>query len=201
MPQFSGGESKVAVAQMTNPTGKAFSYSATLYMGVNMVAMAAAQFDLGPGETGEIRFSVTMPQDPGVYPVYLDVWSGEILLGHYQATEDVKIVPPSGQPGDFEYTGISCSAPQKPDSTWHYLVFKATVTNVSAVSRTREIELWEYDDGRHDWGVRDRRTVALGPGQSYSYSFSGSTVARNCTVRMYLMDNVGDKSSTCTCYT
>jgi len=101
MPQFGPGSSKKAIVTMTNPTGSPFDYNATLYMGVNMVAMVNATFQLNAGESKQVELSpIVMPSEPGTYPVYIDVWSGGVLLGHYKAVEDVTIVsaplPPSG---------------------------------------------------------------------------------------------------------
>ena len=101
MPQFAPGEEKTAVVTMTNPTTAPFDYYMVLYMGVNMVAMGDAEFSLEAGESKDISMPVVMPPDPGVYPVYIDVWSGETLLGHYQATENVEIVSLGGALGTF----------------------------------------------------------------------------------------------------
>ena len=92
MPVFKPGEEKTAIVTMENPTGGAFDYNSTLYMGVNMVALVNAAFHLEAGESKEVEFSpVIMPLEVGTYPVYIDVWSGSVLLGHYKAVQDVFI--------------------------------------------------------------------------------------------------------------
>jgi hypothetical protein len=92
MPEFSAGEGKTAVVQMTNHKAAPFDYLSTLYMGVNMVALHTKEFGLLAGESKSVSFPVTMPLEAGVYPVFLDVWSGDKLLVHYQAIEDVTII-------------------------------------------------------------------------------------------------------------
>jgi len=93
MPQFSPGEVKTAIAPMTNPTGRGFNYTAELYLGLPKVASSGViSFNLAAGETRNISFPVTMPSAEGTYPVYLDVFVGDKLIGAYQSTEDVIIV-------------------------------------------------------------------------------------------------------------
>lgn len=94
MPQFSPNEPKVAIAPMSNPTAKAFSYTAELYLGVPKAASSGEiSFSLAAGETRNITFPVTMPGIEGSYPVYLDVFSNSQLIAAYKAIEDVTIIP------------------------------------------------------------------------------------------------------------
>lgn len=117
MPQFSPGELKTAIAPMSNPAGKGFSYSAELYLGLPKVASSGViSFYLAAGETRNISFPVTMPSVEGTYPVYLDVFSNGQLIGAYKATEDVVVstVAPvlGGTILDFKWRLES-------EKTWH----------------------------------------------------------------------------------
>ncbi len=92
-PTFEGGEARTAIASMTNPTAKAFSYTAELYLDITKVASSGViAFNLAAGGTKPISFPVTMPLAEGTFPVYLDVLVAGVLVGAYQAIEDVIIV-------------------------------------------------------------------------------------------------------------
>ncbi len=92
-PTFEAGEVRTAIAQMTNPTGKAFNYVGELYLDVTKAASSGSiAFSLAAGETKPISFPVTMPGVEGIFPVYLDVFVGTELVGAYRATEDVTVV-------------------------------------------------------------------------------------------------------------
>jgi hypothetical protein len=116
MPQFQPDEVKVAKAVMHNPTARAFDYRGVLYMGVDQVAMAEVNFSLNAGESQEVSFSVTMPSQAGVYPIYLSVFSGGELLSHYQATENVSIAAP--YPFNMTITQIETATNKYANAYW-----------------------------------------------------------------------------------
>ncbi len=92
-PTFEAGVAKTAIATMTNPTGKSFSYTGEIYLDVTKVATSGVKaFTLGPGETVQVTFPVTMPEIEGTFHVYLDIKSGGQPVQLFQATEDVIIV-------------------------------------------------------------------------------------------------------------
>jgi len=92
-PTFEAGEVRTASASMTNPTDRTFSYTAELYLGLPKAATSGViTFTLAAGETRNISLPVAMPGVEGTYPVYLDVLVAGVIVGAYQATEDVEIV-------------------------------------------------------------------------------------------------------------
>ena len=92
MPQFVAGEIKTAKAPMRNPTSKAFDYRGEIYMGTDLAKMSEQLFHLNAGEEKQVSFPVTMPADPGTYPVHIGVFSGGQNIALYRATEDVTVI-------------------------------------------------------------------------------------------------------------
>lgn len=96
MPQFNTGEARTAKVTMRNPTSKAFTYKGVLYMGINQATMVEVPFSLGAGESKEVLFAATMPSVAGTYPVYIGVFSNDVLVPPlYRGTEDVVLVVPA----------------------------------------------------------------------------------------------------------
>ncbi len=90
-PIFGPGTIHSARAPMTNPATRSIDYVAELYLGVLKSASSGGiPFSLGPNETKVVSFSMTMP-GTGRYPVFLDVISNGLLIGTYQAEEDVRV--------------------------------------------------------------------------------------------------------------
>ena len=92
-PTFNAGETKTAKARLTNTTSKQFTYTVELYLGINKTATSGAgQVTIPAGGSLDVSFTLVTPAAEGSYPVFLDVWSDNKLLKHYQATENVVIV-------------------------------------------------------------------------------------------------------------
>lgn len=188
MSQFNAGESKTAIVPMSNPTAKAFDYTAQLLMGTTLALMASVDFHLEAGQQKNIVLSVIMPGNPGTYPVYVNVLSGGVSIALYKATEDVTIVAivaPFTYSGEFlelrslkeihpDASAISC-----------YVVYHCTIINNGSQTMTRAVSFKEQTNYQGSWwGITDIRTfnVNLNPGQSYSFVYD---------MRLSALDNYG----------
>ena len=103
-PEFEGGSVHVATVQMTNPTTKEFTYTVTLYLGLNAVASSQGQVTIPAGSVASPQFSITMPTVEGVYPVFLDVDVGGVNIKHYQAADITIAITPIIDIGDITWT-------------------------------------------------------------------------------------------------
>jgi len=92
-PTFEPGSAHSAIAPLTNPTEDDFSYTTELYLGLPKAATSgvSAPFTIPAGGTVDITYNITMPATPGEYEVFIDVWSGGVIIGHFKATENVII--------------------------------------------------------------------------------------------------------------
>lgn len=163
MPEFSPGEIRTAVASMSNPTAKGFSYTAELYLGLPKVASSGViPFSLAAGETRNVSFPVTMPDAPGTYPVYLDVLVAGQLLGAYQATEDVVIaapaVPQFYMPAGMRKAMYPTIEPYTVCEVW------CDINNKGDAPGTRNVHIWD-SVGNVDFTME----VTLQPGETYTW--------------------------------
>ncbi len=188
MSQFNAGESKTAVVPMSNPAVKAFDYTAQLLMGTTLALMASVDFHLEAGQQKNIVLPVTMPGNPGTYPIYINVLSGGVSLVIYKATEDVTIV---AVVAPFTYSGESLELRSLkeiyPDasSISCYVVYHCTITNNGSQAMTRAISFKEQTNYQGSWwGITNIRTfnVTLSPGQSYQFVYD---------MRLSAADNYG----------
>jgi len=88
VPEFSPGESKVAIATFpVSPAG--LPWTAELWLGSDLVKVARSE--AGPfvstGADQSISLPIIMPDIEGTYPVNLDVFSNGQLIGAHQADE------------------------------------------------------------------------------------------------------------------
>jgi len=97
-PTFEAGSTKTAIATMTNPTAREFTYDVELYLSTSSIgADKAASSGVGSitipgGGSSVVHFTVEMPLIEGEYYVFVNVVVDGTHLVLYKATENVIIV-------------------------------------------------------------------------------------------------------------
>jgi len=86
---FLPGEVKIATVSMYNPTSSRINYDSILSLGPSS---SEQSFYLFGYVNKSVGFPITMPLTPGTYPVYLDVYVTGVLIAHYRAPRDVRII-------------------------------------------------------------------------------------------------------------
>jgi len=194
MAVFVPGSSHTAWAQVTNPMSVGFDYVAELYLGVDRAASSGQQnFSLAAHETRDISFEVTMPGIEGDFPVYLDVFSGGMLVGAYQALEDVTIAS-----DEWEY-GLPVFSIEPSFASWFTVVASTTVVNNGSQSATRQVV---YQSRRFlsgvwgEWMVAHAEEITLAPGQSAVFMLPAGPIllTYGYHYEVQVVDSIGDAS-------
>ncbi|MBA7530185.1 hypothetical protein ES705_22388 [subsurface metagenome] len=180
MPQFLPGESKTAIAPITiKPAG--LGSEAELYLGPDELTKVATSGRIpfvSTGASQSVRLPVTMPDVEGTYHVYIDVHVQDILVGAFQAIEDVIIEAPPALP--FTFSGVWVQRVRCESATaWNTLNFGCTITNPTDRSITHTLTPMYRSEGKY--GYSDPRacsegvfTLTLKPGQSYNCNIQGN---------------------------
>ena len=108
MSEFIVGDEVTATIVFRNSTEGTFNYRAVLYLGVGALASSEKTFSLVAGQSESIIFPLIMPSVAGTYHAFIDIFVNDVLVKHFQATEDIVIV--SGlDPGylNFAVVGVN----------------------------------------------------------------------------------------------
>jgi hypothetical protein len=188
MPQFGANEVKTAIVPVTvSPAG--VSCEIELFLGLNE-SNAVASSGLVPfvstGSAKQVSLPLMMPDNPGVYHVYIDVLTGGEVFLAYMADEDIEITTPDLVFG----TPVVTVVPNKMASQFYVAQVVCTVSNPtqSAITRTIKCGCRKADE---PWKIWYRRwpdlslelAVTLSPGETrtlvspYYYTYQGEESA------------------------
>lgn len=128
MPEFVPGEAKTAVAPVViRPAG--LSCEAEIFLGPDETTKVVTSGRIPFTSTGasqDVRLPVAMPAAEGTYHVYVDVSVEDLLIGAYQAVEDVVVIPGepplpppgTGVPTEAEIEAVKATVRYRLDHLW-----------------------------------------------------------------------------------
>lgn len=213
MPEFAPGEAKTAIAPITvSPSG--LSCEAEIFLGpdetTKVVTSGRVSF-VSTGVSQNVRLPVAMPAAEGTYHVYVDVSVEDLLIGAYQAVEDVIITVPAIP---WEFSNEECWLSASGIGVWQMINFSATITNIGSRTVTRTVTQYRRDywlmwsdetmSWHREWSdiwALASVSVTLAPGASYNYVNLGEVVGGlnllqdNTPSYNWLEDSEGYKSA------
>lgn len=222
MIQFNPGSSHVAaVPTMVKPAGLACVAELYLVSNAAKVVSSGEIPFVSTGAQQAVSFPITMPELVGTYPVYIDVYTGGILIGAFIALEDVTIIVAVPI---FSYSNMNLQVFRIPGEQEFYLDVQCDIKNVGGQG-TREVSVWIsnhnfYVDpsspsgytwakitspsfaGWPSWAIPpggldwDAGTInlTLAPGETYHFHYAGVGAAYNAYTWVQMRDDAGGSS-------
>jgi len=176
MITFFPGESKIAIIPLTiKPV--ALDCQVEIYIGPNEQTKTYSSGLINFVSTGQqqnLSLTVVMPEQEGVYHVYIDTYVGGIYLAGYISNEDIEI---GSAALPFSYGPVSGRRYQAPGSSWSTCDFNCTISNPHSIAVTHTISFWGRKYKTKSWGpfIIGSMQLRLEPGESYQYSWVGAT--------------------------
>jgi len=202
MITFFPGESKIAIIPLTiKPV--ALDCQVEIYIGPNEQTKTYSSGLINFVSTGQqqnLSLTVVMPEQEGVYHVYIDTYVGGVYLAGYISNEDIAI---SADLPAFNFGTVSGRYYNCPGSTWNTIDFYCRITNNTDVVATHAISwMWTYSGtGDH---VKHTFSLTLYPGESYFFNWVGPdhgpsdgcdpVLAPNRSFSFWLQDEMGNRS-------
>lgn len=194
MPQFAPGESKTAIAPITvKPAG--LSCEVEIFLGPDELTKVAASGRIPFTSTGasqNVHLPIAMPSE-GTHHVYIDVYSNGILIGAYQAIEDVVIAAPIAFAYVSEITQGSCKI-----GIYSARSCEVDVQNTGSVAAECQLKVYANEYYNYTWtGWYDTGKVVqaiIQPGEvvkfaacmfaarSYTFSYKARFVGEPSTI-------------------
>jgi len=130
------------VPTTVKPAGLACVGELYLVSGAAKVATSGEIPFISTGAQQAVSYPITMPATDGTYPVWIDVYTGGVLIGAFVALEDVTIV--AAVPA-FSYSNLNLQIPYisvpGAEEGFYYIDVSCDITNIGGAG-TLEVSVW-----------------------------------------------------------